>query len=163
MLGLEDARQWQKIYISSNISNPGPGLITLFRGEEVWFGVGTFGTEDDVMRGLGNCYRLQLYNTEHLALFSKIFRHGCHSTINKQRWSKKCQVKFFSPRGPSWSESRHVRLFVCVSVECPLPMRFFSRPIIGPQITWLDPGLSLVNPPSLPYGVPKFDLDLNLE
>ena len=24
---------------------------------------------------------------------------------------------------------------VCVSVECPLPMQFFSRPLIGPQIT----------------------------
>ena len=26
-------------------------------------------------------------------------------------------------------------------------MQFFSRPLIGPQITWPDPGLSLVNPP----------------
>ena len=32
---------------------------------------------------------------------------------------------------------------VCLSV-CPLPMQFFSRPLIGPQITWSDPGLSLV-------------------
>ena len=31
-------------------------------------------------------------------------------------------------------------------------MRFFSRPLIGPQITWPDPGLSLDNPPFLPYG-----------
>ena len=46
----------------------------MFRGEEVWFGVGTFGTEDDVMRGLGNCYRLRLHNTGHLALFSKLVR-----------------------------------------------------------------------------------------
>ena len=25
----------------------------------VWFGVGTFGTDEDPMRGLGNCYRYQ--------------------------------------------------------------------------------------------------------
>ena len=60
---------------------------------------------------------------------------------------------FFSsptrPSGPSWSWSWHVR--VCVCVWCPLPMQFFSRPLIGPQITWPDPGLSLVNPPSLSY------------
>ena len=24
---------------------------------QVWFGVGTFGTSEDEMRGLGNCYR----------------------------------------------------------------------------------------------------------
>ena len=24
---------------------------------QVWFGVGTFGTSDDEMMGLGNCYR----------------------------------------------------------------------------------------------------------
>ena len=29
-----------------------------WRGEDVWFGVGTFGTMDDSMQGLGNCYRL---------------------------------------------------------------------------------------------------------
>ena len=39
---------------------------------------------------------------------------------------------------------------MCLCV-CPLPMRF-SRPLIGPHITWPDPGLSLVNPPSLQYG-----------
>jgi len=27
-------------------------------GEDVWFGVGTFGTGDDAQMGLGNCYRL---------------------------------------------------------------------------------------------------------
>jgi hypothetical protein len=29
-------------------------------GEDVYFGVGTFGTSDDVQRGLGACYRLQI-------------------------------------------------------------------------------------------------------
>ena len=33
----------------------------------------------------------------------------------------------------SWSSSRHVRLCVCLSV-CPLPVRFFFRPLIGPHI-----------------------------
>ena len=46
-----------------------------------------------------------------------------------------CSAKYiFSPTrptGPSWSSSRDVH----VSVECPLPMRFFSRPLIGPQVT----------------------------
>ena len=37
------------------------------------------------------------------------------------------------PSGPSWSSSRHVRVSVCLCV-CPLPMQFFSRPLIGPQI-----------------------------
>ena len=30
---------------------------------------------------------------------------------------------------------------------CPLSLSFFSRPLIGPQITGSDPGLSLVDPP----------------
>ena len=34
------------------------------------------------------------------------------------------------PSGPSWSVSRDVCIFIC-----PLPMRFFSRHLIGPQIT----------------------------
>jgi len=29
-------------------------------GEDVYFGVGTFGTSDDAMRGIGACYRLQI-------------------------------------------------------------------------------------------------------
>lgn len=32
-------------------------------GNKVWFGVGTFGTEDDVMMGLGACYRLHVQDT----------------------------------------------------------------------------------------------------
>jgi len=31
-------------------------------GEDVYFGVGTFGTSDDVQRGLGACYRLKIGN-----------------------------------------------------------------------------------------------------
>jgi len=32
-------------------------------GEDVWFGVGTFGTGDDAQMGLGNCYRLVVKET----------------------------------------------------------------------------------------------------
>ena len=52
------------------------------------------------------------------------------------------------PSGPSWSKSRHVRMCVCLRHR----MQFFFRPLIGPQITRPDAGLSLVIPPSLPYG-----------
>ena len=37
---------------------------------------------------------------------------------------------------------------------CPLPMQFFLKPFFSPQITWSVGGLSLVNPPSLPYPHP---------
>ena len=42
-----------------------------------------------------------------------------------------------------WSSSHRVCVCVCLCVWCPLPMQFFSRPLIGPQLTWSDPGLSL--------------------
>ena len=32
---------------------------------------------------------------------------------------------------------------------CPFPMQLFSRPLIGPQATWSDPDLSLVDPQKL--------------
>jgi len=32
-------------------------------GEHVWFGVGTFGTDEDEMQGLGNCYRMKVQDT----------------------------------------------------------------------------------------------------
>lgn len=33
------------------------------RNQNVWFGVGTFGTSDDPMQGLGNCYRMKVRDT----------------------------------------------------------------------------------------------------
>ena len=51
---------------------------------------------------------------------------------------------FFSPTrpsGPRWSESRHVHVSVCV-FDVPFPYNFF-RPLIGPQVTWSDPCVSL--------------------
>merc|ERR1711936_575634 len=32
-------------------------------GESVWFGGGTFGTDEDIMQGLGNCYRMKVQDT----------------------------------------------------------------------------------------------------
>ena len=61
-----------------------------------------------------------------------------------------------SPTRPCWAElvielpCPSVSLSLCLSV--PSGAAYFSRPVIGPQITWPDPGLSLLNPPSLPYG-----------
>ena len=51
-------------------------------------------------------------------------------------------VQSIGPLADSFIESQC--WCVCVRV-CPLPMQFFSRPLIGPQITWSDPGLSLVD------------------
>ena len=56
------------------------------------------------------------------------------------------------PSGPSWSISHHVCLSVCMSVCMRHRVQFFSRPLIDPQKTWPDPSLSLVNPPSPPWG-----------
>ena len=42
-------------------------LIRRATGEasgDVWFGVGTFGTTEDAMQGLGNCYRMKVRDTE---------------------------------------------------------------------------------------------------
>ena len=38
------------------------------------------------------------------------------------------------PTGPIRSSSRHVHVSIYLSI-CPLFMRFFSRPLIGPQVT----------------------------
>ena len=40
-----------------------------------------------------------------------------------------------------WISGYNILYIVCI---CPLSMRFFSRPHIGPQTTWSYPGLSLV-------------------
>ena len=53
------------------------------------------------------------------------------------------------PSGPSWSSSCHVYLSVCLSVVFRHRVQFFFRPIIGPQVTWSVPGLSLPPPPVL--------------
>ena len=61
-----------------------------------------------------------------------------------------CYWLCFSPNWPTvpiQSSSRDVRPHLA---WCPLPMRFFLRPLIGPQITWSVRGLWSVNHPSLP-------------
>ena len=81
-------------------------------------------------------------------------------------WSFGLFWQIFSKNRPladSFIESRCP--FVCLS----LFMQFFSRPLIGPQITRSDPGLSLVDPPCfflllliLPYKTcwkPRFPMD----
>ena len=40
-----------------------------------------------------------------------------------------------------------VAMSVFLSIYMSLFMYFFPRPLIGPQVTWSDPGLSLVDPP----------------
>ena len=74
-----------------------------------------------------------------------IIRFVCWSQWIRRCFSKSyCRFWPTGPSGPSWSSSRKV----CVlCVVCPLPMRFILRPLIGPQVTWSDPGLSLVPPP----------------
>ena len=60
--------------------------------------------------------------------------------------TKQSNSELFSPTrpsGPSWSESRHVRVFVIVFVCLSPSNAIFSSPLIGPQVTWTDPGLSL--------------------
>ena len=46
-----------------------------------------------------------------------------------------------------------VYIYICLYIflfVCPLFMSTFSMPLIGPQVTWSDPGLSLVNAPPPP-------------
>ena len=40
-----------------------PSRFRTNSGTSVWFGVGTFGTNEDAMMGLGNCYRLKVRDT----------------------------------------------------------------------------------------------------
>ena len=64
--------------------------------------------------------------------------------------TKENLLKQFSPTWPHWAElvielpCACVCLCLCV---CAIECSFFSRPLIGPQITLSDPGLSLVDPP----------------
>ena len=79
---------------------------------------------------------------------------------NKKKCSTSpvCQVShvtiYFHRIGPLGQFGLVVKMTVCVYVYifiCPLPMQLFTRPLIGPRITWSVWGLSLVTPPSLPY------------
>ena len=60
--------------------------------------------------------------------------------------TKENLLKQFSPTWPHWAElvielpCACVCLCLCV---CAIECSFFSRPLIGPQTTWTDPGLSL--------------------
>ena len=51
-----------------------------------------------------------------------------------------------------------VCLWVCLSVCLRHWVQFFSRPLIGPEITWSVPGLSLVDPAApFPPPLPKWE------
>ena len=52
---------------------------------------------------------------------------------------------FFHQLGPVFRVGLVVTESVCLCVVCPLPMRFFSRPLIGDVITWSVWGPSLVS------------------
>ena len=62
---------------------------------------------------------------------------------------------WFSLNRPHWADSviesqcPSVCLSVCLCLFLRHQMQFFARPLIGPEITWSVPGLSLVNPPGL--------------
>ena len=49
-------------------------------------------------------------------------------------------------KNSSWVDMSACLPVVCLSVWCPLPVKFILRPPIGPEITWSVSGLSLVNP-----------------
>ena len=61
------------------------------------------------------------------------------------------QLFKFSPTWPHWAKFV-IELpcpYVCLSVCLRHRVQFFPRPLIGPEVTWSVPGLSLVLPPSL--------------
>ena len=53
------------------------------------------------------------------------------------------RLHYFQGNGPQADSFIELR---CQFI-CPLFMSLFSMPLIGPQITWSDPGLSFVDPP----------------
>ena len=55
-----------------------------------------------------------------------------------------CSTKTFSLNRPHWADS--VIESPCPSVVLCHRAQFFSRPVIGPEVTWSVPGLSLVLP-----------------
>ena len=80
--------------------------------------------------------------------FDKIGKH-----ISMDKICQNC-ISFFKASA-LWADA-FIELwcqYICLSV-CPLFMLFFSRPLIGPQVTWSIQGLWLVNPPSLPNWAP---------
>ena len=76
------------------------------------------------------------------------------SISNLEKWSPSHSSErfmYFHPLG-------QLGLVVAISVHlsvCPLPIRFFPRPFIGPQITWSVQDLQLI-PPIPPSGIWSF-------
>ena len=64
---------------------------------------------------------------------------------------RSAMVRFpFSKNWPLGQFFCRVAMSVAIYVSCPLPVKFISRHLIGSQITWSVPGLSLSNPLSSP-------------
>ena len=60
-----------------------------------------------------------------------INRHGIAGAVQQKTVVVHCDFHQLGPTGPSWSKSCHVRLWLCVRHR----VQFFSRPLIGPQVT----------------------------
>ena len=58
-------------------------------------------------------------------------------------YSVSCIISIFT-ESAHWADS--VRYSQCPSVCCPLPVKFISRPLIGPHVTWPDTR-PLIGPP----------------
>ena len=72
-------------------------------------------------------------------------------SISKLSWGCKFW-QFFTESAPLGQFSYRFAMFVCVSV-CAIGCSSF-RPLIGPEVTWSVPGLSLVLSPSPPLPAP---------
>ena len=69
----------------------------------------------------------------------------------KQTTWQKCSLANYNPERPI---SLYLLSVMSIKRNCPLPMRFISRPLIGPEITWWVPRLSLASTPFYPISQP---------
>ena len=79
--------------------------------------------------------------------------------IGKGTWNldPAFQSLIFTEPAPLRQFSHKVAMSVYLCVVLCHRVQFFSRPLIGPQVTWSVPGLSLVlPPPSSPLPTPAF-------
>ena len=81
---------------------------------------------------------VQLNETKHITMDIS----SCVSLTTYCVMHKICVFKESALR-PILSRSRNVCPWLTISCVCPLPMQFFLRPVVGPQVTWSDPGLWL--------------------
>ena len=94
------------------------------------------------------CQKVQT-NSQQCLKVQKSVHYRCYYLL-KPRESVTSICEIFTNSSPLGRVGHKVVMSVCLYV-CAIGCSFF-RPLIGPQITWPDPGLWLINPPSLPYG-----------